>query len=311
MNEQYGQPFNGRRNFDTDAWVERQQKERDQVYGMIEQAVLETASDPKRFMEYLDVQARLDRYTVSNAMLIMKQYPTATLLKEKNDWTDERVYVRQSEKPVLILKPKEYVRLDGGFATAYNVRRVYDISQTSFRGTTEKESVDLKLLSTAVVNSALVPVLINKERTSPEQKAVYDHQERTVFVSKDMSNATELFQLLALEMAHVQLAEREENYDRDGNAFRAGCIAYLLCKKNGVDAVCYAVEELPKEWKEMEAKDIRGELSVIKEAFGEVQGRMTDELYRIRREEERAQDRERRQQERQERQKERERDEER
>ncbi len=94
MNEQYGQPlYGGKRNFDPEAWAEKKQKERDKVYEMIEQMVTESASSPEAFMDYLDIQARLDRYSVANTMLILKQFPTATQLKEKGQWTDERAYV--------------------------------------------------------------------------------------------------------------------------------------------------------------------------------------------------------------------------
>jgi len=299
MNEQYGQPlYGGKRNFDPEAWAEKKQKERDKVYEMIEQMVMESASSPEAFMDYLDIQARLDRYSVANTMLILKQFPTATQLKEKGQWTDERAYVRQSERAIQILEPTEYTRKDGEIGTAYNVKRVYDISQTSLRETMEPEQADMKQMAMALVNSALVPVLMNNERTTPEKKSVYDHEKRTVFVRQGMANETELFQCLALEMAHVQLADRQENYDRDENAFEAGCIAYLLCKKNGVEAGRFVVEELPMKWDEMEAKELRGEMAVIRNAFSEVQGRMADELYRIHREQERTQERERRQQER-------------
>ena len=302
MNEQYGQPVFGGRNFNPEAWAEKKQEEREKVYDMIEQMISETTSDPEAFMGYLDTQARLDRYSVANTLLILKQYPTATQLKEKRQWTEERAYVRQNERAIKILEPAEYIRRDGEVGTAYNVKWVYDISQTSIRERTEPEQNDLKQMTMAMVNSSPVPVLMNNERTTPEQKAVYDHDMKKLFVRQGMANGTELFQWLAGEMAFAQLAMEKKTYDREECRFEAGCIAYLLCRKNGVDAGKYAVSALPNAWKGMETKDLRAEMTRIKTAFGEVQGRMTDELYRMRREQERSQERERRQQERMEKQ---------
>jgi hypothetical protein len=53
--------------FDRDEYVSRKKAERDEVYGIIEDATKEMQTSGKLFQEFLDVQARFDRYSVSNA----------------------------------------------------------------------------------------------------------------------------------------------------------------------------------------------------------------------------------------------------
>lgn len=71
--------------FDKEAWAAKKQAERDQVYGLIDAYVHDMSNLGKltydhAFQTYLDVQARFDRYSVSNAVLIAAQYQEATRL---------------------------------------------------------------------------------------------------------------------------------------------------------------------------------------------------------------------------------------
>lgn len=49
---------------------------------MIDDTATEIVSDPDKFRAYLDTQARMDRYSAANALLIYKQQPQATQLKD-------------------------------------------------------------------------------------------------------------------------------------------------------------------------------------------------------------------------------------
>ena len=80
---------------------------------------------------YLDVQARFDLYSVSNAILIAAQCPEATRLADFDSWKARGMYVRRGADAITILEPgKEYQRDDGSVGVSYNVRKVFDISQT-------------------------------------------------------------------------------------------------------------------------------------------------------------------------------------
>ena len=80
---------------------------------------------------YLDVQSRFDLYSVSNAILIAAQCPEATRLADFDSWKARGMYVRRGADAITILEPgKEYQRDDGSVGVSYNVRKVFDISQT-------------------------------------------------------------------------------------------------------------------------------------------------------------------------------------
>lgn len=63
--------------------------------------------------EYLDVQSRMDRYTANNALLMYKQFPQASQIKEFDDWAAEGVKVNKGSKTFIILDPYEYTKKDG------------------------------------------------------------------------------------------------------------------------------------------------------------------------------------------------------
>lgn len=58
-----------------DEWREKKQAEKEAVYQMIDSTAAEIAADGAKFKAFLDTQARMDRYSASNALLIYKQFP--------------------------------------------------------------------------------------------------------------------------------------------------------------------------------------------------------------------------------------------
>lgn len=61
-------------------WAAKKQAEKDSVYTLIDETALEVTASPEKFKAFLDTQARMDRYSAANALLIYKQLPTATQL---------------------------------------------------------------------------------------------------------------------------------------------------------------------------------------------------------------------------------------
>lgn len=80
------------------------------------------------------MQSRFSRYTPTNALLILAQMPEATQLKDFAGWKEAGVSVQRKPKSVKILEPgKEYDREDGTRGTSFEVKRVFDVSQTRGR----------------------------------------------------------------------------------------------------------------------------------------------------------------------------------
>lgn len=135
------------------AWIARKQQERKAVYAQIDEAVSTIASDGPRFQSYLDVQARFDRYSVANAVLIAIQMPEATRLADFDSWKTNGAYVKRGAVGLSILEPgREYQREDGSVGVSYNVKKVFDISQTNAQRPAQKAPPDDRQLLKALLN---------------------------------------------------------------------------------------------------------------------------------------------------------------
>lgn len=65
--------------YDKDAYIEKKQAEREAAFHKADVAAERAASSADSYAAYLNVQARFNRYSVNNALLIADQMPDATL----------------------------------------------------------------------------------------------------------------------------------------------------------------------------------------------------------------------------------------
>lgn len=118
--------------FDKEEWANRKQQDRESAYAMVDDALKKVGTDGKAFQTYLDVQSKFERYSVSNALLVAAQKPDATDLGEANFWRGRGGYIRKGESGILLMEPgNSYTRKDGSKGVGINVKRVFDISQTT------------------------------------------------------------------------------------------------------------------------------------------------------------------------------------
>ena len=261
--------------FDKEAWAEKKQAERKAVYELADTTAESVSADGGRYRDYLDVQARFDRYSATNALLILAQMPQATQLKDFDGWRDAGVYVKKKPQSISILEPgDEYQREDGSWATSYNVKRVYDVSQTTARTKTQPAvSVDDRLLLRALINN--LPVPMQTVDTLPgNMGALYDHDQQVIFVRRGMT-ADDIFRSVSKEIAHAELAAVNENYTREGAAFAAYSVSYILCRKNGIDVSGYDFSRLPDDFRDADPQSVRAALTEIRDTASEISARMS------------------------------------
>lgn len=65
--------------------------EKEAVYQMADDTAKAIVFDPEKFKAFLDTQSRLDRYSAVNALLIFKQLPEASQLKNFDDWSKDKM----------------------------------------------------------------------------------------------------------------------------------------------------------------------------------------------------------------------------
>ena len=262
-------------------YAEKMRKEKEAVYQMADETATEIVASPEKFKAFLDTQSRLDRYSAVNALLIFKQRPDASQLKNFDDWSKENVKIQKGAKSVSILEPVEYAKRDGTIGISYNVKKVFDISQTNGKKPPALSvNRDPKALITTMLDSSPVNVEATDELPYPNMAAFYNNEEQTLYVKRDVGDSVAVAQCVAQELGHAQLSINSESYSRADMGFQAVCIGYMLCKKYGVDTQNFAINRIPDNLSSKEPKDIRFELSKTRNAMADIHSRISDELYK-------------------------------
>ena len=210
-------------------YAAKKKAEKDAVYQMIDDTATEIVSDPDKFRAYLDTQARMDRYSAANALLIYKQQPQATQLKDFRDWQEDGVKVNKGAKSLSILEPVEYTKNDGSTGIAYNVKKVFDVAQTSGKKPAAPTlDRDPRKLVAIMLDTAPIDVSTVEELPSPNMGAFYKNEDQTLYIKRDIGDSVALCQCVAQELGHAQLAMNCEAYSRRDMGFSAVCVGYKL-----------------------------------------------------------------------------------
>ena len=209
---------------------------------------------------------------MSNAILIAAQCPEATKLADFDSWKASGVYVRRGEDAITILEPgKEYQRDDGSMGVSYNVKKVFDISQTRAAQRPAPSVVrDERLLLKALMNNAPCRFAISNELPEGVNVA-YGPKDRAIYVRQGLDAPT-IFRGLSQELARAHM-------DRGGITcespdFAAYSVSYMLCRRNGVPVDGFSFERLPESYAGMDARALRAEAGVIRDVAGSISADM-------------------------------------
>lgn len=262
--------------FDKDAWAAKKQAERENVYAMIDNYVHDMGVDGGVFQAYLDVQARFDLYSVSNAILIAAQCPEATKLADFDSWKASGVYVKRGQDAITILEPgREYKKDDGSRGVSYNVKKVFDISQTrANQRPAPAVARDERLLLRALINDPVCQYVVSSDL--PENINVRYEPERKILFVRPGLDAPTLFRGLAQELARAHMDR--EGIDCESPDFVAYSVSYMLCKRNGVSVEGFSFDRLPESYSMMDAKALRAEVGVMRDVAGTITTNMNREF---------------------------------
>lgn len=165
----------------------KEKAERDEVYALANATAEAVCADGGKFRNYLDVQAAFRNYSATNALLILATKPDARRLGDKDFWRDQGMYIKRQEfgRPIKIVESNgEYTRDDGSIGVSYNIKRVYDISQTTARTRApQAASHDARALLNALIYKRPAPVQSVDELPNG-MEAVYDREQNAVFVRR-------------------------------------------------------------------------------------------------------------------------------
>lgn len=260
--------------YDKQAYREKKQAELSAIFDTLNEATEEIAKDSEKYGSYLAIQARMDRYSVSNAILFLKQKPDVTQLKSFDDWEALGVSVKQGEKSIAILKPYKYQKADGRIGTGYNVKREFDISQTDVvpRRSSFLNGISERGLLKALINQPPVPIEV-VEALETGKNAEYDHENKLLFIRRGLEPDT-FFRDVSMELALAEFADANTDYTKEAYTEKAKAVSYMLCKKCEIEPGFKA--EVPSSFSGKEAKEIRDELSQCREMFKGIEVRMRE-----------------------------------
>lgn len=232
--------------FSPEEYAAKKKAEKEAIYQLLDNTASEVVQSPEKFKAYLDVQSRMDRYTANNALLMYKQFPQASQIKEFDDWAAEGVKVNKGSKTFIILDPYEYTKKDGTVGIDFNLKRVLDVSQTNGkRPAAPTANRDPRKLVAVMLDSAPINIESTNELPYPDMGAFYKNEDQTLYVKRDIGDSVALCQCVAQELGHAELSMNSEVYSRRDMGFQAVCIGYMLCKKYGVDTQNFAIDRIP------------------------------------------------------------------
>lgn len=264
-------PVAEKKPFDKNAWVERKQQERQEVYDLIDKTADEVKSDIGKYKQYLDVQGRFDKYSVGNALVISSKMPNATQLKDFNDWKEIGAFIKKSQNGIGILEPGDsYTRADGSVATSYNVKKMFDISQTTLNQRPRTNNYDDKSKLTALLKDCPVDIKAVDDIPNSNSVAQWNKEDNALYVKRGGETPI-IFKELARELARVSL---EETGNTELDNFKCNSTSYMLCRKYGIDVSDININSIPESFKNMTTSEVRNELSSMRSTMEDMNTRM-------------------------------------
>lgn len=260
-------PRNFKKRETTAEFAARKKAEKEAAYETIDNSISEMMQSDESFIDYLKFQSHMEFYSASNAILIMAQCPDATHIKSADSWNELNIRINKGETAIHILEPTEDVDKNGEQRTFYNVKKVFDISQTNAEPKPpQKLESNPKVLAISLMETAPMQKVNSDELPIPNSTAFYDHDNNKLMV-KTGSNPISVFRDVARELSLAEIAQGCDEYKRDECLPSANCAAYMLCQKYGIDNNNMNVTDATKKWAGLENKDIRTMLAMSNDAL--------------------------------------------
>lgn len=215
--------------YDKAAYAQQKRQEKQQYNEQLSSAMASMATDSEKFRLYLEVQGRLPLYSVGNAIMVAMQFPEARRLRLSSEWASLGIQPRRGQKGIAILVPgSQFKKPDGSIGQGYDVRRAFDISQTTAAAQPDPTSKPTE--------QDLLRGLLDYQKGAWEIKtadncepARYDPEQTTIFIRKQQQFAP-LFSALSREVICADIHLRK-GVGRIEAEPVAECVAWMLCSR--------------------------------------------------------------------------------
>ena len=247
-------------------YAAKKDSERQASYDLADQTAKEVATSGVKLQSYLKTLSRFELYSPMNTLLIFAQRPEATRLKEYDKWKEAGTPVKQ-KGAISIIEREDYKRDDGTTGYNYNVKKMFDISQTTAKPEPPK-TPNIKNLCKALTNSYPIKVMLVNELSGDAKGtlgAQYVPELDHIEIVKGL-DGNSIFRCLSKEYAVASL-------DRLDNAvltpkekeFTAYAASYTLCQKYGVECKDYDFSNVPELFSEVDDKDLRKKIGAVRD----------------------------------------------
>ena len=255
------------RPFNKEEWAAKKQQERAEAFEMLDNATVEAVSNPETFRDYLLIQSRFGKYSVSNALLISYQNNEATYLADFETWKEKGVFVQKGERGITLLEPgNEFTREDGSTGFSINVKKVFDISQTNSERSYSRRTPDERRVLKALISSSPCDIRMTNELDG-NVCARYVPKDDAIYIRQGL-DGEDIFRSLSQEIVIANFAKN--GVAREDCVFTAYCATYVLCERNGFDTGDFDFEKVPEMFQDAEPKAIRGQLDKIRDSANEL-----------------------------------------
>ena len=255
------------RPFNKEEWAAKKQQERAEAFEMLDAATEEAVANPETFRDYLLIQSRFGKYSVSNALLISYQNNEATYLADFETWKEKGVFVQKGERGITLLEPgNEFTREDGTTGFSINVKKVFDISQTNSERSYSRRTPDERRVLKALISSSPCDIRMTNELDG-NVCARYVPKDDAIYIRQGL-DGEDIFRSLSQEIVIANFAKN--GVAREDCVFTAYCATYVLCERNGFDTGDFDFEKVPEMFKDAEPKEIRGQLDKIRDSANEL-----------------------------------------
>lgn len=255
------------RPFNKEEWAAKKQQERAEAFEMLDNATVEAVANSETFRDYLLIQSRFGKYSVSNALLISYQNNEATYLADFETWKEKGVFVQKGERAITLLEPgNEFTREDGSTGFSINVKKVFDISQTNSERSYSRRTPDERRVLKALISSSPCDIRMTNELDG-NVCARYVPKDDAIYIRQGL-DGEDIFRSLSQEIVIANFAKN--GVAREDCVFTAYCATYVLCERNGFDTGDFEFKKVPEMFKDAEPKAIRGQLDKVRDSANEL-----------------------------------------
>lgn len=173
----------------------------------------------EKMMEYLELVSKFPQMPYYNILLIMRQFPGATVLCGVGAWKRYRAALKESAKPVVLLSPKIIPDEEGDIALDIQPVTVVDISQVNLSSLTPTFSkAELNPRLEEILRESFEFTIFDDDGRNIPLKftnSILHNDELTIYVRKGLDEEKRLLEIIKRYIEHLVLNQNIVKYSNE------------------------------------------------------------------------------------------------